>query len=215
MRMRFSSRFPVLVAAILVWVCFFPPALAALTGADILRLNAEGKHEEALKSGTLRIAAAKDDIDAYVGLSWSLVALGRFADAETWANRGYALVKDPRLAQAIGEAAYRLGKNETALEKLREYLGAFPEGSRAGSSYYICGEVYVRQARFLHADIAFTAALQYSPNNPAWWARLGWARENAGKTLQALRAYEKALSLDAKQAEAYAGKQRLAERLRQ
>jgi tetratricopeptide (TPR) repeat protein len=184
-------------------------------GTDVLRLNAEGKFEEARRLGMARVIAAKDDTDAFVGLAWSLVALGRYADAETWATRGYELRKDPRLAEAIGEAAYFLGKNELSLIRLQEYLGAFPEGSKAGTAYYFCGEIYIRQSRFMHADIALTAALRYNPENPAWWARLGWARESSGKTLQALKAFEKALALDSRQADAMAGRARISARLRE
>lgn len=188
---------------------------ARTTGTEILRMAGAGRYEQARTLGMERVAAVGSDIDAYVGLSWSLIALGKFAEAERWAARGYEAAQDPRLAQAIGEAAFHLGKNDLSLSRLREYLGSFPEGGKAGVSYYLCGELYVRKARFQHADIAFTAALQYVPNNPSWWARLGYARENAGRILQALKAYEKAIALDSRQNEAIAGRQRLAGRLRQ
>jgi len=186
---------------------------ATLPGSEILKLTSAGKHDEARTKSLARISEVKDDIDAYVSLSWSLLALRRYKEAETWALRGYETRKDPRLAQAIGEASYYLGKNEIALAMLQEYIATFPEGARAGLSFYLCGELYVRMAKFMHADIAFSAAVQHNPNNPAWWARLGWARENARKPLQALDAYEKALALNPNLPDAVEGKRRIQGRM--
>lgn len=187
---------------------------ASLPGSEILKLTTAGKHQEACAKALARITEVKDDIDAYVSLSWSLVALRRYGEAETYALRGYELRNDPRLAQAIGEASYYLGKNDVALAMLQEYIATYPEGPRAGLSFFLCGELYVRLARFMHADIAFSAAVQHNPNNPSWWARLGWARENARKPLQALDAYEKALALNPNFADALEGKRRIQDRMR-
>lgn len=187
---------------------------ATLPGSEILKLSAAGKYEEARTKALARIAEFRDDIDAYVGLSWSLVSLRRYEEAETYAQKGYTLRKDPRLAQAIGEASYYLGKNETALVMLREYIASYPEGNRAGLSFFLCGELYLRLARYMHADIAFTAAVRHNPQNPQWWARLGWARENAQKPLKALEAYETALGLNPNLSDAREGKARIQERMR-
>lgn len=193
---------------------YSPSRASSLSGYEILKLTTAGKHEEARVKALTRIAAVKDDIDAYVSLSWSLVALRRYQEAETYALRGYGIRKDPRLAQAIGETSYYLGKNATALTMLQEYIATYSEGPRAGLSYYLCGELYLRMGRYMHADIAFSAAVQHSPSNPDWWVRLGWARENARKYLQALAAYEKALTLNPNLADALEGRQRIQNRMR-
>jgi tetratricopeptide (TPR) repeat protein len=185
----------------------------SMPGSEILKLTTAGKHDEARIKAMARIKESKDDIDAYVSLSWSLVALRKYQEAELYALRGYEIRKDPRLAQAIGEASYYLGKNDLALAMLREYIASYPEGPRAGLSFYLCGELYIRMAKYMHADIAFSTAVQHNPNNPGWWARLGWARENARKTLQALDAYEKALSLNPNLVDALEGKKRIQERM--
>lgn len=187
----------------------------AISGAEILKLVAEGKYEEARSRAITRITEMPTDIDAYVALAWSLVSLGDYQNAETYALRGYGIYKDPRLAQAIGEASYNLGKNDVALAMLQEYIAAYPEGPRTGVSYYICGELYIRKAQFMHADIAFSTAVRYSPNNPQWWARLGWARENAHRQLQALSAYEQALALDPNFQDAVEGRKRILGRLQE
>ena len=186
-----------------------------MAGTEILKLTTSGRHEEASIKGLARVADVKDDIDAYVALSWSLVALKKYGDAEAWAIKGYALRKDPRLAQAIGEASYYLGKNDEALKMLREYIASYPEGQRAGLSFYLCGELYLRSAQYMHADIAFSTAVTHSPANPLWWTRLGWARENAKKYLQALSAYESALALSPSFVDALEGRKRIRDRMRQ
>jgi tetratricopeptide (TPR) repeat protein len=192
---------------------FAQGANASVSGQELLKLHAAGKFEEVRTKALARIQDAKDDTDAYVGLSWSLVALRRYSEAETWARRGYALNADPRLAQAIGEASYYLGKNENALQMLQEYIASYPEGLRAGLSYYLCGELYIRLAKYMHADIAFSAALRYNPSNPVWWTRMGWARENCKRYLQALSAYEQALALNPNLADAVEGRRRIQARM--
>lgn len=193
---------------------YSPLGGATLQGSEILKLTTSGKHDEARIKSLARISEVKDDIDAYVSLSWSLLALRRYKEAETWALRGYETRKDPRLAQAIGEASYYLGKNDIALAMLQEYIASYPEGPRAGLSFYLCGELYVRMGRYMHADIAFSTAVQHNPGNPSWWVRLGWARENARKPLQALSAYEKALALNPNLVDAIEGKKRIQDRMK-
>jgi tetratricopeptide (TPR) repeat protein len=184
------------------------------TGSDLLRMTSEGRHTVVVDIAPARIAQVPDDMDAYASLAWSLNALGRYAEALQWANKGFSLQKDPRLAEAIGEASYYQGNNDLALSKLQEYIASAPEGARAGLSFYLCGELFLRKAQYNHADIAFTSALQYNPNNPAWWTRLGWARENAKNYLQALSAYEKALSLNPAFPDAKDGRKRILDRMR-
>lgn len=225
-RRRGCARLRQCAAVLFLWVAilgnvaaqattqFVPQSGKTIPGTEILKLTTAGKHEEAASRARARIAEIKDDIDAYVSLSWSLVALRRWKDAEDWASKGYAIRKDPRLSQAIGEASYYLGKNEIALFMLQDYIASYPEGQRAGLSFFLCGELYLRMARFMHADMAFSAAVTYNPNNPAWWARLGWARENAKKPLQALSAYEYALGLNPNLKDAQEGKARIKARTR-
>lgn len=185
----------------------------SISGSEILKLVSSGKFEEARSKAMARIQDVKDDIDAYVSLAWSLVALRRYQEAETWAERGYVLRSDPRLAQAIGESAYYLGKNERSLAMLQEYIASYPEGPRAGLSYFLCGELFIRLSKFMHADIAFSAALRHNPSNPVWWTRMGWARESAKRYLQALSAYEQALALNPNLADAVEGRNRIQARM--
>ena len=88
---------------------------------------------------------------------------------------------DLRLIEILGEAKYYLGKNNGALEQFQRYVANAPEsGSRVGAAYYFMGEIYIRQARYQHADISLSAAVKKEPLLDRWWTRLGYAREMAG-----------------------------------
>ena len=150
--------------------------LGAQDKPDALRLYVDGKFDEARRACLAEIAASPSNVESYVVLSWSLISLGRYADAENYALKGYVLRRDPRLTETLGETAYFLGRNDAALRNFQNYVGAVPEGGRVGMAYYYIGEIYLRLGRFGHADIAFSTALQFTPGSAKWWNRLGYAR---------------------------------------
>ena len=172
-----------------------PPAFAQ-TKPDALKLYLSGRYDDARRVCIDEISADPGNIESYVVISWSLLALQRWADAENYALKGYAVRHDPRLSESLGEAAFYLGRNEAALGDFQNYVSTLPEGGRAGTAYYFMGEIYLRLMRYDHADISFSAALQYEPENAHWWARLGWAREKGGQKSMAIDAYRKALQYD-------------------
>ena len=183
----------VLVAALTAVSAF---GVSAQDKPDALRLYVDGKYDEARRACLSEISASPSNVEPYVVLSWSLIALGRYADAENYALKGYALRRDPRLTETLGETAYFLGRNDAALRNFQNYVGAVPEGGRVGIAYYYIGEIFLRFGRFSHADIAFSTALQFTPGSAKWWTRLGYARERYGDAVHALEAYKKALSID-------------------
>ena len=69
---------------------------------DALRLFVDGKYDDARRPASRRSSADPANIESYVVLSWSLVALGRYADAENYALKGYAIRRDPRLTETLG-----------------------------------------------------------------------------------------------------------------
>ncbi len=186
---------------------------AAQARPDALKLYLDGKYDEARRACLDELALANDNMEAYVVISWSLLALERWADAENYALKGYDLRRDARLTEALGEAAFHLGRNEAALRNFQNYVSAVPEGGRVGLAYYYMGEVYLRLSRYGHADISFSTALQYSPGNARWWTRLGWAREKASDPSNALAAYEQALSLEPRLQDAIDGRERMRSRI--
>lgn len=182
---------------------------AAESRPDALKLYLAGKYDAARKVCIDELAANPKNIDSYVVLSWSLIALQRWADAENYALKGYAIYRDPRLAECLGESAFYLGRNKTALRDFQNYVNAIPEGARVANAYYFMGEIYVRMARYEHADIAFSTALHYIPDNARWWTRLGWAREENGNRRGARDAYREALRLNPNLQDASDGLSRL------
>jgi predicted Zn-dependent protease len=75
--------------------------------------------------------------------------------------------------------------------------------------YYYMGEIYIKQGKFRHADIALSTAVHWVPGTAAWWVRLAYARENAVDLSSAIEAYERALSLDSKLNDAQRGLDRI------
>lgn len=187
---------------------------AAQDKPDALKLYLEEKYEEARLACLDEISSRPDDIEPYVVLSWSLISLGRWADAQNYANKGLAIRRDPRLIETLGEAAYFLGRNEEALRRFQEYVASVPEGGRVGAAYYYMGEIYIRLAKYSYADIALSTAVQFLPGSSRWWARLGWAREKASDYPNAAAAYKKALEINPRLQEALDGLERCAAKMR-
>ncbi len=201
--------------AVLLWLSALSSAPSAQEKPDALKSFNEGRFDEARAICLAEIEANPRNIDSYVVLGWSLIALGRHADAELYLTRAYETVRrDHRVMQSLGEVSYFLGKNEAALSWFRLYVSTVPEGARVAQSYYLMGETYLRLERYEHADIAFAAALHHTPANARWWARLGYARERKSDWTWALAAYDEALRLNPRLQEAIDGKARVAARLR-
>jgi len=173
-----------------------------------LKLYFDGKYEDSRQAALAEIAANSGDIEPYVVICWDLLALKRWADAENYGLKAYQIKQDPRITEALAEAAYNMGHNDTALRDFQNYVSVTQEGGRVGQAYYYMGEIYLRMARYAHADIAFSTALQYSPGSAGWWARLGWAREKAGDIQSALSAYNSALGIDPRLQDALLGRDR-------
>ncbi|QTQ12120.1 tetratricopeptide repeat protein [Treponema parvum] len=184
---------------------------------DALRMYIQGNYLEAIKICEGEIASEPVHADSFVVLCWSLVANKQYAVAEQRASDGLALSPyDLRLVEVLGEAKYYQGKNREALELFERYLAGIPDsGSRVGAAYYFMGEIYIRQAKYQHADISFTAAVKKDPLMERWWTRLGYARERAKNYVGAAAAYDKALELNPSQDDAVAGKSRISNILSQ
>lgn len=184
--------------------------------ADALVLYRNGNYPEAIKICELEIQENPGNIDSYCVLCWSLVRNRQYAEAEQRSAEARALNStDVRLIEIQAEAKFYLGKNTQALNLFELYLSSVPvNGSRIGNAYYYMGEIYIRQARYQHADISFTAAVHTEPQVAYWWTRCGYAREMAGSYASALEAYAKALELSPSSADAKRGHDRVAARLR-
>ncbi|MDR3020630.1 MAG: tetratricopeptide repeat protein [Treponema sp.] len=177
---------------------------------DALAEYRAGRFERSIQICRDEIADNPNNLEAHVVICWSLLRLNRYDEAMRYARAGRAIHRfDVRITQIMGEIHYFQGLNNEALQFFQEYANLAPEGSRIDSVYYLMGEIYIRQGKFRHADIALTTAVHYVPGNAAWWVRLAYARENAGDLSAALEAYERALSLNSQLADAQRGLERI------
>ena len=116
--------------------------------------------------------------------------------------------------QIVGEAQVFLGRTDDALKNLEEYVALRPGGDRIGRVYWLMGECYLRLKQYQVADIALSTAVYYEQNNATWWARLGYAREQANDLQWARDAYERALRLDPTLQDALRGRDSVARKLK-
>ena len=195
--------------------CNVLPLTAQALKQDALVLYQNGRYPESIAVCEQELAENPNRIESYVVMCWALVKNRQYSEAEQRANDGLKLSPyDLRLIEILGEARYYLGKNNGAMEQFQKYVASAPEsGSRVGSAYYYMGEIYIRQARYQHADIALSAAIKKEPLFERWWIRLGYAREMAGNYYQAVEAYDEALHLNKSSVEAERGRARVSAKL--
>ena len=193
---------------------FFNPSFSQ-TKQDALVLYNNGKCREAILVCEAELQENPNRIESYVVMCWSLVKNKQYNEAEIRALDGLKISQyDLRLIEILGEARYYLGKNQAAMEQFERYVANAPEsGSRVGSAYYFMGEIYIRQAKYQHADMAFTAAVKKEPLLDKWWVRLGYAREMAKNYYEAMDAYDEALRLNSSSIDAERGRSRVSAKL--
>jgi len=177
---------------------------------DALAEYRVGNFERSVQICREEIAENPGNLEAHVVICWSLIRLNRFDEALRYARAGRAIHRfDVRVTQILGEIHYYQGRNEEALQFFQEYASSAPEGARIDQVYYFMGEIFIRQGKFRHADIALSTAVHWVPGNAAWWVRLAYTRESAGDLSSAIEAYERALSLNSQLADAQRGIERI------
>jgi len=196
---------------VLASLFIFSVEIFAQQRADALVLYKNGRYAEAIEICEQEIKEDPSNVDSYCVLCWSLVRNKQYAEGEQRATEARKISpNDVRIIEIQAEAKYYLGKNNGALELFQLYLSTAPSNaSRIENAYYYCGEIYVRQAKYQHADMAFTAAVRIYPTSELWWTRCGYAREMAGSYDSALEAYNKALELSPSREDALNGKNRI------
>ena len=194
----------------------FTSLFAQSAKPDALKLYNEGNYKEAVEVCEAELAENPANMDSYSVLCWSLIANRQYSEAEQKASDARKINPyDVRLIEVLGEAKYFLGKNNEALNMFQRYIANVPENAgRVGRVYYYMGEIYIKQARYEHADIAITTAVRTEPLRDYWWTRAGYAREMTKDWKNALVAYEKALALNPSQTEAARGKVRCQQNIR-
>jgi len=196
-------------------VCF-SLALVHAQRPDALQAFRDGEYERSVSICRDEIAVNPNNLESHVVISWSLIRLGRFNEALSYAQSGRRISRyDIRITESLGEINYFLGQNNEALGFFQEYINLAPEGARVDTVYYYMGEIYMRLGRFHHADVALSTAVHWVPGNALWWTRLAYARENARDLLGAVAAYERALSLNPQLNDARRGLERVRQVLAQ
>ncbi|MCL2181108.1 MAG: tetratricopeptide repeat protein [Treponema sp.] len=199
---------------ILITVCIFLAGIFCVNAQtrppDALIEYRAGNYERSVQICLDEIAENPNNLESHVVICWSLLRLSRYEEALRYARAGRALHRfDVRVTHILGEVNYYLGRNEEAMQLFQDYINAAPEGVRIDLVYYLMGEVFIRQGKFRHADIALSTAIHYVPGNAAWWARLGFTRESAGELSSAIQAYERALALNSQLTDAQRGIERI------
>lgn len=204
-----------IVTIFAIFVCSYTLFAQTATKQDALVLYHNGRYKESIQVCEEEISENPNRVESYVVMCWSLVKNKQYAEAEQRATDGLEVSPyDLRLIEILGEARYYLGKNAGAMEQFQKYVAGAPEsGSRVGSAYYFMGEIYIRQARYQHADIALSSAVKKEPLLENWWVRLGYAREMAGNYYEAVNAYDEALRLNNSSLDASRGRERVSAKL--
>jgi tetratricopeptide (TPR) repeat protein len=192
------------------WLCFL--LIAAFNAhaqnrqPDALAEYRAGNYERAIQICRSELEENPANLESHVVICWALLRLNRYEEALRFARAGRALYRyDSRITEILGEINFYQGLNNEALAYFQEYVNLAPEGQRIDMVYYYMGEIFIRQGKFRHADIALTTAVHWVPGNAAWWVRLAYTRENAGDLSSAIEAYERALSLNSQLTDAQRG----------
>lgn len=159
--------------------------------------EAQVYYNEAVRICNQELAANPSNMDSYTVLTWALQRQKKYAEVITWGERALRVnANDYRIVETMGEAYFYLDNFPQSLQFMQRYVNSMPQGERTAVAYFFIGEIYRLQGRFLHADIAYTAALRLDPGPALWWYRLGSVRESAGETAPAAEAYERAIRLN-------------------
>jgi tetratricopeptide (TPR) repeat protein len=177
---------------------------------DALEMWRNGNFAAAVEITQRELDVAPNNLDAMVVMGWSLIALGRYDEAQVISDRAIEVARfDHRAIENSGESHYFLGELEPALERFEQYAALAPRGDRIARVYSFMGEIYISLREYENADIAYSTALHLTNNRSAWWTRLGYARELAGKTAAARDTYQRAIELDPALVEAQRGLERI------
>ena len=176
-----------------------------------------GNYSGAIAICEQELSENPNNMESYVVLCWALVSSKQYRQAELRANQALKLnSSEARILEALAEAEYYLDKNDEAIDYFQRYIANSRENQeRRGRAYYMMGEIYIRQAKYEHADIALSTAVRVEQHpSDIWWTRLGYARERIGDYVSAIDAYDHALTLNPSQYDAVSGKTRCQSRIR-
>lgn len=197
-----------------ILLLFLAFTLCAQTKPDAAKEYKAKNYDSAVDICLAEIKSGKYTADTYAILMWSLNRQKRYKEAIAHGTQGAKKFRDMRIVEALGVAYYYTGNYDRALDNFKAYAAALPEGSFIDDVYFFMGEIYIHKGEFQNADIALTTAVHHYPKSALWWARLGYAREQAGSYEAALGAYGQALKINKNYADAKAGYDRMTAKLK-
>jgi tetratricopeptide (TPR) repeat protein len=178
--------------------------------------EAQAKYVQAIVVCDREMQAEPKRIEAYVVKCWCLFRQNKHGDVISTGQAGLRVAFDARISEVMGESYYFLGQLDSSIKYLQRYIEVVGDyGDRGPTALFFMGEVYLRQKKYSHADIAYTAAVNREPGMSRWWFRLGNACEGLSEWKRASDAYGKALSLNPSYQEAKDGQARVKPKLNQ
>ncbi|MBN2618100.1 MAG: tetratricopeptide repeat protein [Spirochaetales bacterium] len=199
----------------LLFIVIINISLMAQEKKNALTLWRQSKFDEAVEVcltelDTLPLTSFAERMDSYTVLCWSLLGLQRYEEVLKYGKEAYEKSsRDWRFVAALGEAHYFLGNNKESLYYLEKYIELKGTGDKADYMYYLMGHLFLRMEEYNRADVALSMAVYLKPLDAKWWARLGFAREQAKDYARAKDAYTKALSINSSLVDAERGIKRV------
>ncbi|MDJ0621659.1 MAG: tetratricopeptide repeat protein [Desulfocapsaceae bacterium] len=169
-----------------------------------LALEKLGQYEEAAKDYDQSIIANPGYVDAYN--SWGLVldklglreeAIEKYQKALEIGDTDTAIIAATH--NRMGIAFYNLGRYEEALKQYEEALAIDPDYAHV--YYHNQGLVFERQTKYEQAIDRYNNALQADPEYVAAYNSLGIALEQLGRLEEAIKQYDRALTIEHDQQE--------------
>ncbi len=174
------------------------------------KADAQAKYEKSVAVCNTELSEDSRRIEAYVVKCWSLFRLNRHQEVISTGTAALKIQSDPRISEIMGESYFYLNENNLSLRCFQRFVDAADQSAdRLPTAYFYMGEIYMRQKKYSHADIAYSMALSKESTMPRWWYRLGLSCENLGEWKRANDAYAKALALNPSMQEALDGEARV------
>jgi MSHA biogenesis protein MshN len=156
-------------------------------GVNALRAGSHAAAESAFR-GALRLDG--EHLLARETLAAMLLGAGRLIEADEVLEQGRRLFgRNPTLALLL--ARLRVEQNQTgaAVTVLEQSLHAAT--ARADYLAFLAA-LYQRELRYDDSIESYGRALALQPQQASWWAGMGISLENAGRTADAIKAYQQA-----------------------
>lgn len=177
--------------------------LTPLRDQLIEAVAAQGRLGEAEAEARAVLRTAEQDAPAMVSLASVYYAGKRFELAKmVLENARQVHPEDPAVWNKLAFVELALGNRPQALEDLRKAAGLREDYPEAHVNY---GTLLVESEDFAGARKELELAVKYAPSSPEAWLGLGNALRGEGRFEEAARAYQRALGLDPKMAEAQWG----------